>query len=136
MDDTRAVLRLEVSEPDADDLRIDELARSLRRELLDAGSDAVTAESAGPAPEGSRGLDPVTVGTLLVSIASSALTLTQAVETVRGWLRGASKDCKVVVELEGKSVTLTGGTAREQRRLVNDTIAALHAATPPSPAGG
>ena len=125
MNDAESVLQVRISEPDADELRIDELVRSLRRELLDAGGDQVTQPTGGPAPAGSRGFDALTVGTLLVSITSSALTLSQAVETVRGWLRGASKECSIVLEVGGRSVTLNGGTARQQRHLVAEALVAL-----------
>ena len=102
------VLVVSVADPDGDLERADELARMLREELLDAGAPAIEEHRGGAVPEGTRGLDAVTVGTLLVSISTSGFSLIQAVAVIRGWARRAGPARVVTVQLGDRQVTVSG----------------------------
>jgi hypothetical protein len=112
-----------VAEDDADARRIDELTLLLRRELLETDVDSVERPSGGMAPEGSRGLDAATIGTLLVAVSSSALSVAQVVNTIRGWARRAS-GAGVQISVGGSTLRLVGPPTQEQQHLVNQFIRA------------
>jgi hypothetical protein len=65
----RLLLRI-TADPDADAEEVENLTRRLRQELLQHDVDAVDHVGAAIAPAGAKG-DPVTLGTLLVTLAAS-----------------------------------------------------------------
>ncbi len=118
-------LHVQVEEADADPGRVDDLTRSLRRELLAADVERVDPVSDGPAPAGTRGLDAVTIGSLLVATSSSALAATQAITAIRGWVSRTSKDCTVKISVGDFSLTLPGAATPQQQQLVAEFVAAV-----------
>jgi hypothetical protein len=108
-----------LSEQGADDLRLDALTRQLRDELLQLDvRDVRLAQSGDGAPDGSRGLDVVAVGQLLVALLGTA-GLPSVITAVRGWLgRGDAAPRSVHVEIDGDVLELSGASSREQDRLV------------------
>jgi len=58
-----------MSGPDSDPAEIDALTRALRDEILEVDEvDRVEQASAGPAPEGAKGLDIAAIGALVVGV--------------------------------------------------------------------
>src|SRR5664279_3010282 len=92
-------LRVTVAEAEADDERLEQLALSLRRDLLATDAQSVEHAKDGPAPTGTRGLDAATIGTLLVGVTSSTWAITQVVDTVRGWVGRAGQDRAVQISV-------------------------------------
>ena len=107
---------------------MDELARMLRVELLDAGAPAIEEHRSGPAPDGTRGLDAVTIGTLLVSVSTSAFSVLQAVAVVRGWARRAGSERVVKVQLGDRQVTVSGFADGSDAAVAAQILAALRPA--------
>jgi hypothetical protein len=107
--------------PDADDEELERLARSLRAELLELDVDAVEPATAGSAPEGTRALEALAVGALVVRLARHSDKLAGLVRTVRGWI-GGSPDRRVRIELDGDVLELTGATDEQRDRLVEAWI--------------
>lgn len=85
---------------EADEIETD--ARRLRAELLDLDVETVGFASGGSAPEGSKAIDLVQWGTLLVSLAKAGGVIPRVVDTVRAWLD----------RNEGYSATLQLGDAK------------------------
>lgn len=76
-----------VTGPDVDPAEIDALTRALRAEILQVDEvDRVEQASAGPAPEGAKGLDVAAVGSLIVGITPGVQAVAKVVEVVRNWL--------------------------------------------------
>ncbi|MCX4997274.1 hypothetical protein OG739_31745 [Streptomyces longwoodensis] len=95
MDDRLMIL---VSDEDAAAEQVEELTRHLREELLQLDVDDVTSVPADDVPDGARVVDPVTVGSLLVTLGTSVGALDQVVTVVRRWL-GRCRDTRPSLRL-------------------------------------
>jgi hypothetical protein len=129
-------LTVQLVEDDADDARLDTVTRYLREELLRLDVNAVPALSGAEAPEGSRGLDVIALGSLVVSLGGSQ-TVRTVVTAVRAWLRRSPEVPRTVrVEMDGDVLELSGASSADQERLV-ELFVARHAqpTEPAEPAG-
>src|SRR3712207_2776665 len=108
---------IEVTGPaDTDPQEMDELARSLRQELLAAdGIDDARPATAGPAPAGSKAGEALQVGALAVSVAPVALQ--GVIDVVRHW-SSRRPVRKVSITIGKDTLTLEGATAGQQEQLV------------------
>jgi hypothetical protein len=130
-------LRIELFEPDADPETVDELTRSLRHELLDLDVDSVTQPVVGPAPEGTKGLELVAIGALLVQVKNSIPVVTAVVSAVRSWLqRGSSPGRSLKVTVDGRTLELTAATAAQQQQIVEEFVRSLDSGAGPSADAG
>jgi hypothetical protein len=112
-------LRVLLDEDGADPERLETLTGHLRRELDQLDVEAVRPLTSGEAPAGTRGLDAVTVGGLLVALGSSSTGLAAVVTAVRSWLARSPGPARTVrVELGGDVLELSQASAAEQDRLV------------------
>jgi hypothetical protein len=107
--------------PGADDDELEQLARSLRAELLELDVEAVEPVASGPAPDDARAIEALMVGALVVRLARDSETLSSLMRTVRGWL-GADPERRVRIELDGDVLELTGSSDDERQRLVDAWI--------------
>jgi hypothetical protein len=107
--------------PEDDGTEADRSARLLRSELLQL--DVVSADLA-PAtaePEGAKGFGLAAIGSLLVNL--TALPVLRAVaDVVVAWIgRDDNRSAKLVIA--GESIEITGISAQQQERLIDDWIA-------------
>jgi hypothetical protein len=117
-------LRVQLSEENADAERLDELASSLRQELLQLDVEDVTALRAGEPPPGARGLELAALGSLLVGLGSSADGLRAVISAISGWLsRGWGAHRSVKLEIDGDVLELNEASAADQDRLIGLFIA-------------
>jgi len=126
--------KLEINLQVADDLssyELDELTAALQRELLQLDVDAVDRVSAGPAPDGSRGVDLAALGALIVQVGKSAPVLGQVIDVIQAWAARAP-DRTVDLRIGDDTIKLGGLSEPDQRALIDSWIA-RHAA-PPAPA--
>jgi hypothetical protein len=120
-------LRVQLAESGADAERLDELTGYLRQELLELDVQDVKALPAGEPPPGTRAIDAVAVGGLLVTFAENALGVRKVVSAIRAWLaRGSGVKRTVRLELEGDILELSEVSAPEQTRLI-DLFVSRHA---------
>ncbi len=63
-------LRIEITDPEADDERLAVMTETLRHDLLALDVRSVRPLSAGNAPEGSKGVDAAAVGAVVVALKS------------------------------------------------------------------
>jgi hypothetical protein len=90
MDKHRAAVGVEVAAgPDGDAEEAAQAILQLRPELLDLNVDAVEVPEAAEPPPGSRAVDVVALGALVVRAADSRLLT--AVAAARSWLAGSSR---------------------------------------------
>jgi hypothetical protein len=111
-----------VSAGDADPEELELLTAALQRELLDVGEvEDVSRPPAGPAPPGARAIDPISIGTLIVTLAKTAAGLRAVTRAVQGWISGQPKRT-VKIQLDGDTLELSDASADDQQRLVSDWI--------------
>jgi hypothetical protein len=108
--------------PDVDAVELDELRSSLRAQLLELDVHAVEQVSAGPAPEGTRALELLAGGALLVSVSKSPELLKAVFGVIQGWV-SARPGRTVELNVNGNSLKMTGVTAADQERLIDAFIA-------------
>lgn len=88
-------IRIEFSSGPGDDADAEELERlslALRNEILQLDEvTAVDQASAGPAPEGAKGLELVAIGALIVKVASTVEAVDKVVKVIRNWISGRSQ---------------------------------------------
>jgi hypothetical protein len=106
---------------DADEEELEELTSKLRRELEQLEVDEVQRPVVGEAPEGTRALDVLALGTLVVKLVQSAQPLRDVVQTVRRWLGNQQKGT-VRIEMDGDSIELSSVSSVEKDKLINAWI--------------
>jgi hypothetical protein len=112
-------LIIQITEDGADAERLATLTGHLRNELLRLDVEEVTAPRAGDAPPGSRVVDPVTVGALLVGLGQAATGLQSVISVIKAWLgRGQRTGRRVRLELNGKVLDLSQATEADEKRLI------------------
>jgi hypothetical protein len=94
-----------------------ELARQLRRQLVELETDRVNFTGPNAAPPGAKG-DPVLIH-LAVTLAPTAIT--GVIQGVQAWLL-RHKSTTITVESGGRKLTLTGDISEQQRALVDDFL--------------
>ena len=111
-------LTLEVQAgPDATPEEIDELARQLLADLRQMDVDSAELLSAGPAPEGAKVVDPVTLGALAVAVLPTVLP--KLVDFVQAWSqRGQSRSVKFKGKIGGQDIEFEG-PADELKALIS-----------------
>jgi hypothetical protein len=113
-------IALRLSEDGADAERLDALTGHLRRELLQLDVDDVRRAPAGAAPPGTRALDVVALGGLVVSLGHTAGGLKDIVAALRRWLSaGHGVRRTVKIEIDGDTLELSEVSAADQDRLVD-----------------
>jgi hypothetical protein len=121
MDDQPGTLSLQVAVGvDADAEEVAESTLQLRRELLDLDVDAVQLPSGGEPPPGSKGVELAALGALLVTFANSQ-ALATVVAAVHAWLARQPRR-SVRLELDGDVLEVTGPSAKEQQRLIEEWL--------------
>jgi hypothetical protein len=113
-------LRVAVGE-EADAGFVAEAAGRLREELRELDVETVEPLPDGPAPPGTRAVDVVAIGGLVVTFARSRL-LSHVIDVVRTWLR-AQPERSITLEIDGDVLSLTGVSSAEQRRLADEWLA-------------
>jgi hypothetical protein len=105
-----------VEEDDADDLRLDELARQLRDVLRDSDLDAVEPYTAGGAPPGAKGETAMVAGALVATV--GALPLQQLVGLVVHWLKSGRSQRSVRLEIGGDVIVVRGVDDETQQQFI------------------
>ncbi|MGI8574225.1 MAG: hypothetical protein ACR2MA_02545 [Egibacteraceae bacterium] len=102
---TNEQLRIHLKpDPELEPDEVEAHARRLREELLDLDVETVGFATGGPVPKGSKAIDLVQWGTLIVSLAKAGGVIPKVVDTVRAWLD----------RNDGYSATLQIGDAKLQ----------------------
>jgi hypothetical protein len=110
---------------DSDAEELAELTRRLRGQLLELDVDAVEPATGGEAPAGSKGVELLAIGGLVIQFAMQSEVLKSVVDATTAWL-GRQQGRSVKLTLDGDTLEVTGVSSDEQRRLV-DLWVARHA---------
>ncbi len=118
MNDKNLILQIS-SGRNADAQRIDQLTRSLLHELKNLKLNSVELQKAGKLPEGAKAVDPVTIGSIAVTVISAGLP--GLIGFVQSWvLRGNDTHVKLKVgEVELEFTSQNPLTPQEILQLVN-----------------
>jgi len=106
---------------DADREETERLVARVRTELRELDLDALQLHTAPGtvAPAGAKGgVDPVTVGAVVLALSAPGGVLTALVETLRDWLGRQSARHRVSVTIDGDTIELERASADERRELV------------------
>ncbi|HEX9018352.1 MAG TPA: hypothetical protein VF806_04165 [Anaerolineaceae bacterium] len=117
-----------VADENADREALDRLTRELRSELLDLDVESVELARGGPAPDGSKAAEVVTLGALAVSIFPTLIP--KLVDFLQSWsLRGESRTVKIKAQAQDRSIEVeyspASMTPEELKRLVETITQAL-----------
>jgi hypothetical protein len=117
---TQLLLHLDTElEPDEEELET--LTHQLREELEELDYLQVDFVRQGDIPEKAKVAEPITLGTLLLSLAASGGVLTALISAIQGWLtRNGQRS--VTLEMGGDKLVVTGISSEEQRRLIDDWL--------------
>jgi hypothetical protein len=105
---------------DVDLEELDLLTRQLRDQLLQFDVEDVQPLPEGTAPPGSKAVDPVAVGTLVVTLAPTAVQ--GVIGLLQGWLRGR-RAAGIKVTIGRDSIELTNATAEQVEQLARAFLA-------------
>jgi hypothetical protein len=103
---------------DADAAALDEATARLRRDLLELDVDNVERATGAEAPPGTKAVETILIGTLLVTLAKNAGTIGEVVKAVQGWL-GDRPGRTVKLELDGDAIELSNASSEDQKRLLD-----------------
>ena len=110
---------------------VDALTRQLRTEIQDFGVEAVTLQTAGSAPAGSKSMEAMTIGALAVAVVPQLLP--KLIEFLQAWsLRGKDRTVKIKASVGDRSVDIEypeGASEEVVQELIQKMTDTL---TPPS----
>jgi len=109
-------LNLEVSAADVSADELDLLARGLLNELRDLDLESAELARGEAAPEGTKAVDPVTIGSIAVVVLPGLLP--KLVEFIQAWaLRGQGRTVKLKGKIGGQTIQFEG-TSGELQKLI------------------
>ena len=118
-----------IDEPGADEQRLEELAGTLRAELLDLDVEDVRRVPAGAAPPGTRGIDLAAAAAFVVSLGGSTEAVTQMVTALRAWVgRGRNHPRSVEMTVGDKTLRIADASLDQQDRLIAEFVSLVREA--------
>lgn len=110
-------LYIEVTADGATEEDIDRMTRQLLSELREMDVERVELSKGGPAPAGTKAVDPITTGSLLVAVLPTVLP--KVVDGVQAWvMRGSNRTVKFKGKIAGQAIEFEGSGEDLQRLLV------------------
>jgi hypothetical protein len=107
--------------PDADDADLERLRVQLRDELTELDVESAEPLREGEAPPGTRALDVIAAGALVVKLAPTAISV--VVRALQAWVDRDKGRTISIQTAAGDSITLTGATSAERRELMDAWLA-------------
>ena len=109
-------LKLEISASDATPEDIDQITRQLLQELRELDVDSAELVKGGRAPEGTKSMDPVTIGSIAIAVLPTALP--KVVDAIQAWvLRDNHRTVKFKGKVGGQAIEFEGSAEDLQRIL-------------------
>lgn len=107
------------SEPDVDLNEADRLIRQLRAELKDLDVESVTHVPSQEVPRGAKGVDPISLSALLISLSAAGGVFSGLIDTVRDWLGRQAAARRVSVTIDNDTIVLEKASPQERRALID-----------------
>lgn len=102
---------------EADIEELEKLTQQLRAELLELDIDDAALVHAEEVPKDNKSGDPISWGTLLLTFAASGGIFTTLITLFQSWSTRHERS-KVVLEIDGDKLEITGNPTDEQKRLI------------------
>jgi hypothetical protein len=118
MDDLLSLTLLVDGGVDADARELDELTQRLRQRLLETDVRSVESMQAAAPPPGTRAVDAMVIGSLLVTLARSPEVFKSVVGVIQDWVAG-NRARSVDLQMGGDTLKVSGLSSEEQRRLID-----------------
>ncbi|WP_152521119.1 effector-associated constant component EACC1 [Nocardiopsis ganjiahuensis] len=109
-------LKVLLTGEDASTDQLDEMARQLRRELLQLDVHDVAPSQGGQAPPGARGWGMAEVGALLVTLNQSATALSSVIDIVRGWRARCRERPTIRLVIDGDVLEISEASPEQAAR--------------------
>lgn len=122
MDDINLRITLDPASPTIATEEVEQDTRRLRDRILETDVKKVDYAPSGTAPAGTRVVDPVTIGTLLVTLASSGGVLTALIGVLKDWLARNSQH-SITLEGPGGKISVTGRPSETDEELMRAWMA-------------
>jgi hypothetical protein len=106
-------------QPDVDLDDIDRSVRQLRAELKDLDVESIVPVTSESAPAGAKGVDPLSLGALLVTLGATDSVLSVLIDTARDWLGRHSAARRISVTIDGDTIVLEKSSKQERSALIN-----------------
>jgi hypothetical protein len=113
------------SETAIDEEKLAKLSQQLRRHLLELDVKGVESPKVAEIPPGAKVGDPVTWGTLLVTLLASGGVLPSLLNMIQAWLAQHSQ-CSVTVNIGDDQIEVKGGKPSKQQQQLIDAWLAHH----------
>lgn len=107
------------SEAEADPDEVDRLLRQLLAELRNLEVESVVPVSTENAPPGAKGVDPFSLGALLITLSAVGGVFSVLIETARDWLTRHTAARRISVTIDGDTIVLEKGSAQERNALID-----------------
>jgi len=109
-------------EPGVDPDDVERSARRLRVELRELDVESVDSVMSGRAPEGAKGVDPLGLGALLITLSATGGVFTVLMHTARDWLARQATAHRISVTIDGDTIVLEKACAQERSELIDAYI--------------
>ena len=104
-----------------DDEELEHITRRLRKEILELDVEDVDLVKTGEIPDGARSGDIITLGSLLITLASSAGVLPNLISTVQSWLK-RNEGHSITLEVDGDKLEVKGISSQTQQQLIDEWL--------------
>lgn len=111
-----------VLEPDVDPDEVERSTRQLRAELTEVDVGSIAPVISDNAPDRAKGIDPSSLGTLLITLGATGGVFTILLHTVRDWLARQATARRISVTIDGDTIVLEKASPLERRELIDAYI--------------
>jgi hypothetical protein len=109
-------------DPDAGEEDSERLMRRLRGELAELDVDSIVPVAGAAAPPGSKGLDPVALGAIVVAMSASGGVFGSVIGTVKDLLERQAARHRIAITIDGDTIELERASVEQQSALVGAYI--------------
>jgi hypothetical protein len=109
-------------ERDVDPDEVDRSVRQLRAEIRDFDVESVATVASDNVVPGAKGVDPSSLGALLITLGATGGVFTVLIEAVRDWLARQAVARRISVTINGDTIVLEKGSVQERSALIDAYI--------------
>jgi membrane-associated two-gene conflict system component 1 (EACC1) len=110
------------SEPDVEPDEAERSIRQLCAELKDLDVESVASPIGNNTPRGAKGVEPFSLGALLITLAATGGVFTALIETARDWLARQTSARRISVTIDDDTIVLEKSSAHERDALIEAYI--------------
>jgi len=96
---------------------LQDLTLQLREEILELDVENAELGKLKEAPDGTKAVDPVSIGTLVVTLLAAGGIITTLINAIQSWLTRHDRR-SITLEINGDKLQITGISSEEQQQLI------------------